>query len=332
MDRPKVLVVTLGGTIAMTPSEGGGVTPRLTGKDLLASVPDLDAVARIEVVSPFQVPSASLTLTDLGQVAMLIDARLSDGGFAGAVVVQGTDTIEETAFVLECLVTVDQPIVVTGAMRNPAMAGAEGPANLLSACVVAATAGAGLGVVVVLNDEVHAARLVRKSHTGLPSAFSSAPGGPLGHVLEGRYRPQVRPLGERAILPGLAARLADAPVPEVALLTLGLGDSGALLAYVGTGRFGGLVVAGMGAGHVPATMAETLGELSVRMPVVLTSRIGIGPTFRETYGFAGSEIDLISRGLISGGAIGPFKARLLLQMLLAAGKDADAVRKTFSEL
>ncbi len=333
MQAPRVLVITTGGTIAMTPSkEGGGVSPTLTGEDLLASVPGLDAVARIEVASPLQVPSASLTLPDVAKVAALIDARLAEGEFAGAVVVQGTDTIEETAFVLECLVATDRPVVVTGAMRNPAMAGAEGPANLLSSCIVAATAGAGTGVVAVLNDEVHTARQVRKSHTGLTSAFSSAPGGPLGHVLEGQYRPLARPLGEAEKLPGLAGPLAEGTAPSVALITLGMGDDGALLASVNPDSFGGLVVAGMGAGHVPSDMAATLGALAAKMPVVLTSRIGMGPSFRETYGFVGSEIDLLGRGLIPGGAVGPLKARLLLQMLMAADKDEDAIRKAFDKL
>ncbi len=193
MPLPHILLISLGGTITMTRSAAGGITPTLTAAELAAAVPGLDAVARIETASPMTMPSASLAIDDVLKVAALADARLADE-VDGVVVIQGTDTIEETAFLLDLVVGSSKPVVVTGAMRGPQAAGADGPANLLAATLVAASPEAlGLGTLVVLNDEIHAARLVQKSHTALPSAFASPSAGPLGLVAEGRPRFHLRP-------------------------------------------------------------------------------------------------------------------------------------------
>lgn len=115
--------------------------------------------------------------------------RLFEEGSDGIVITQGTDTIEETAFVLDLLVDAETPIVVTGAMRNPSLPGADGPANLLASVQVASSfAARGLGTLVVFNDEVHAARFVRKTHTQNPATFRSSPVGPIGWISEGTPR------------------------------------------------------------------------------------------------------------------------------------------------
>jgi L-asparaginase len=317
-DLPTVAVFTLGGTIAMTRDASGGIAPSLSPEALIASVPGLAAVARIEAVPVFQMPGASLTLGDLVVVAGRVEAALAAGA-AGAVIVQGTDTIEETAFVLDCLLGIDRPVVVTGAMRGPEAAGADGPANLLAAVTVAAGGARGTGVAVVLGDTVHAARYVRKGHTGLPDAFTSAPFGPLGHVIEGSFRQVATPP------PALRLTLREgAAIPPVALLTIGLGEDGRLLPALAGMGFAGAVIAAMGAGHVPRGLAGPLEALALQMPVVLSTRVAGGPVFTRTYGFPGSEIDLLGRGLIHGGSLGALKARLLLQMALASGTDTSA--------
>lgn len=319
MSLPRLLFLSLGGTITMVPDAGGGIAPKLGAEELIASVPALAGVAAITAESVFRLPSPSLEPVHLVDVARRISAAFAQN-FDGAVVIQGTDTIEESAFLLDLLVDSDKPVVVTGAMRGAAAPGADGPANLLAAAQVAAsTAARGLGTLVVLNDEIHAARFVQKSHTALTSAFASPLAGPLGLVAEGIARIFAR-VGR---LPTVSPE-AGPPAP-VALLTWAMGDDGRLLGALPGLGYQGAVVAGMGAGHVPAAVAPLLGDLAARMPVVLATRCTTGPVFTATYGYAGAEIDLIARGLVPAGMLSGAKARLLLGLLLrGAGGDVAA--------
>ena len=330
----KVALFTLGGTIASTHAPGPaedspaarGVAPGLHGADLLAAVPGLDAAgADLEVHDILRVPGASLTIPGIITLASAIRERIGAGA-AGAVVTQGTDTIEETAFLLDLLWDGDAPIVVTGAMRNPTLAGADGPANVLSAVLVAASRAArGLGCLVAFGDEIHAARYVRKMHTTSVTAFASPVCGPVGLVAEGR----VVMLSSGLARPGIPApSAAAAAAVRTALVTMVLGDDGELLRGAAE-RFGGLVVAGFGAGHVPAGLADGLAALAARIPVVIASRTGAGLVLARTYSYPGSERDLRGRGLIGAGFLDPLKARVLLHLLLAAGAGREQIAAAF---
>jgi L-asparaginase len=250
-------------------------------------------------------------------------AEAVDAGSPGVVITQGTDTLEETAYLLDLVWRHEAPLVVTGAMRNPTLAGHDGPANLLAAARVAESEAArGLGVLVAFNDEIHAARFVRKTHSTSTATFVSPDTGPIGHLVEGRVRMLTRPARPEPLpAPTAAAR--------VGLYTVTFDDDPALLAGLASG-VDGLVVAGFGVGHVPAVLVETLGDLAARMPVVLASRTGAGSVLRHTYYAPGSEIDLLGRGLIDGGFVHPFKARVLLKVLLGNGAGKAAVAAAFS--
>jgi len=324
MKRPRLLFLSLGGTITMVPSEAGGIAPKLGAAELVASVPELGEVAEIEAHSPYRLPSPSLGPDHLVEVAK----RIEDGfaaGFDGAVVIQGTDTLEESAFLLDLLVADDKPVVVTGAMRGADAPGADGPANLLAAARVAASPEArGLGTLAVLNYDIHAARFVQKSHTALPSAFASPLSGPIGVVAEGRPRIYSR-VPRITGLPSYGG-----PPRPVALLKWAMGDDGRLLGTLPGLGYAGAVIEGMGAGHVPAEAAALLGELALRMPVVLATRSMTGPVFTKTYGYAGSEIDLLGRGLIPAGFLSGLKARLLLGLALRAGGGQSTAAAAFA--
>lgn len=329
-ELPMVAVISLGGTIASTndpQSSGGGVTPRLGASELAAAIPELSAVARLETVSFRQTASGDLTFTDLIELATEIKERF-ENGYAGVVVTQGTDTIEETSFALDLLVESTHPVVVTGAMRNPTLVGPDGPANLLAAVQVAASPYAeGIGCAVVLNDEIHAARFVLKTNTSSPSTFRSMVAGPLGWVAEGK--PQIA--FRHAELPHFTA-LSGRAVPAVALLKVTLGDDERLIGSLESLGYAGLVVEGFGGGHVPSHMAPALGRLAERIPVVLASRTGSGSVLRKTYGFQGSEQDLLARSLIPAGFLDGLKARVLMSLLLADGADSDGVRNGFERV
>jgi L-asparaginase len=221
------------------------------------------------------------------------------------------------AYALDLLVRSPRPVVVTGAMRNPTVAGADGPANLLAAVQTATSAAAvGLGCLVVLNDEIHAARLVVKGHTARPDAFVSPLGGPLGYVAEGLPRVLLRPVSAPVALPG------DVAPRPVGLVTAVLGDDGSALRFAAQ-RSEGVVVEAMGGGHVPPGVADAIGDVAPTRPVVLASRTHAGEILRNTYGFPGSERDLLDRGAVSAGWLNARKARVLLSLLLGAVTPAD---------
>jgi len=318
MNKPLITIMTLGGTIAMTQQSDpdAGVVPTLTGESLVASVPALADIARVQVETIQQLGSSQLQFQHIEGLAAAIQALEAHQDHAGVIVTQGTDTLEETAFALDRLLSVSFPVVVTGAMRNPSLPGADGPANILAASLVATSEAAqGCGVLVVLNDEIHAARFVRKMHTSLPQAFASPLNGPIGWLSENRVHIMVRPAPMPPVNPSTAP--ASAVVP---LVKVGLGENGEVVqAMLKQGGFAGLVVEGTGGGHVSETMANVLEEAVKTMPVVFASRCGSGVTLSQTYGYPGSEIDLLRRGLISAGWLDGVKARVLLSLLLRHG-------------
>lgn len=305
-----VLVMTLGGTIAMAPAAEGGLSIALDAGELLSDL-EGELAAPVEVEKVSAQPSSQLTLEAVIALAGRIAHRITDRRYAGVVVTQGTDTMEESAFALDLLLESPTPVVVTGAMRSPARPGSDAPANLVAAVATAASSAArGLGTLVVMNDEIHAARFVKKLHTASPAAFASAPG-PLGWVSEGRPRIALRP----------TARMR-APMPDVGwsgsvpLVAVGLGDDGAVLEEMLQRPADGLVIAALGAGHVPRRLVSPLAELASKIPVVLASRTGSGEVPRNVYDFPGSERDLLARGLVSGQWLDPWKCRVLLELLL----------------
>lgn len=327
MSGRSVAVVALGGTIAMTGDPSRGVRPELDATALLESVPGLDTLdVTIVATTLLARPSASLDVDDLRVLGEHI-ARVRTE-HTGIVVTQGTDTLEETAFYLDLTLPPGDPVVVTGAMRNPTLAGADGPANLLAAIQVAASEPArDLGTLVVFNDEIHAASRVRKTHTTSTSAFTSPDFGPLGRVVEGVARLHRRPC------PGPPLELSGQHRVNVPVLTSWLGDDGSVLDALTRSptRLDGLVIAALGAGHLSAAFAEQVGTFvaGTGTPVVLASRTGAGPVLRNTYGFPGSERDLLARGLISAGRLDPYKARLLLALLLSDRADQNRLLATF---
>jgi L-asparaginase len=279
--------------------------------------------SKVSGVTFRQLPGASLDFDDLIELAALIAER-TRRDIDGVVVTQGTDTIEETAYLLDLLHAGSAPIIVTGAMRNPTLAGADGPANLLAAVQTAASAEArGLGCLVVLAHEIHAAARVRKTHATSPATFQSPNGGPLGYVVEGAPRLLNRPV-HRLTIP--AAALTG--TPRVGLYVVSLGDDGSLLETAD--GLDGLVVAGFGVGHVPQLLVPRLAALAAALPVVLASRTGAGPVVTGTYGFPGSERDLHGRGLIGAGFLDAYKARMLLYALLAANASRQEIQDAFT--
>ncbi|RJQ85314.1 asparaginase [Amycolatopsis panacis] len=322
MTRPRVAVAALGGTISIAP--GGSLeddaVPRLSTADLLGEL-GADLPMEVTAGTLAGLASASMSYAKLAQTRQWGIEQI-EAGAVGLVVVQGTDTLEETAYFFELTWPFDEPVVVTGAMRNPSLLSPDGPANLLAALTVAADPRSrGRGALVAFNDDVHAARWVRKAHSSHLEAFSSAPAGPLGMVVEQAvhyfHRPAPRP-------PALPAGQVEGLVP---VLESGLGDSGELLSLVLNSGARGVVLAATGVGHVSAGTADVVR--SAEVPIVVATRTGAGPTFRATYGSHGSESSLIRMGATMAGWLCPRKSRALLQLLLAAGVPRAEIEQQF---
>ena len=320
--KPRVLFLTLGGTLS-TVSTASGLVPAAGGEALLALVPGIGDIADIRVENVSLLASASL---DLDILLTLRDRIGAAHDVDGVVITMGTDALEEVAFGLDLLLEQDKPVVITGAMRAPALPDSDFASNIASAVRIAISPEArGLGVLAVLNEEAHAAVHVAKTHTSSLAAFASPGFGPVAVITEGQVRLLARPQ-QRA-----AAIDIKGEFPPVAVLTATLGDDGRLLDQVADLGYQGVVIEAMGGGHVRAEWVARLAVMAAAMPVVYASRTGAGPVLRSTYGYPGSERDLLAAGLIPAGFLPGLKARLLLIFCLMAGDDRAAITRRYSQ-
>lgn len=327
---PTVAIASLGGTIMSAPSESGGLEPTKSPADLVASTPGLASVARVTAADELMAkPSPSLTPADVFEAVEWAKGKLKER-VDGVVLVLGTDTLEEVAFLADLVWAHQTPLVITGAMRAGDAAGPDGPANVLAAVTAAVDPDIkGLGVLVVANDEVHMASRIAKRDTTAPHAFSSVNGGPLGRIVEQQLWLQNRPATER-----------PAPLPRpgrtnhrVLLLEAGLGEDFAWLPAMveADDHITGVVIDGAGAGHVSDAAVDVLAELAKKLPVVVASRTGSGSTLRNTYAYPGSEIDLWAKGLVFAGALNGRQARLLLWTLTGLDVDRESLVAAFAQ-
>lgn len=333
-ELPRVHVIATGGTIASDP-EGG-----LSGEALVAALPGLDTLASVSVEEFARVGSSQITPDHWVRLARRIGALFEeDPELSGVVVTHGTDTMEETAFFLHLTVADPRPVVVTGAMRPPRTAGADGPANLRNAVRVAADpAAAGRGTLVLMNDEIHAAAAVTKTNTTRVDAFVSPEAGPLGVADADRIVFGAAP-GSRAELAGAFAGVVDGSVelPRVAIGYAYAGADGEALRHLAGGPTRGLVLATVGQGNLPAGQREAAAALARDgMVVVLSSRTNGGrvPVGAVRYGAEGGEAGAAAQGasvggLFGAGALNAQKARVLLMLALARGDDPEAVARAF---
>jgi L-asparaginase len=328
IEKPKVAILSLGGTIASAPTgDQTRASPVLSASAISASVQGLSDVAALELKDLARLPSIDVTF-DLARRVVAAAREAESRGCRGVVVTQGTDTLEEMSFTVDLLYDGEMPIVFTGAMRHAGLVGNDGPANLLDAVRTASSnAARGLGCMVVMNEEVHAARAVRKAHTSSPAAFASPVVGPLGWMAEG-----VPHLRERAY-PRVTIEVGDAAIVRPPLVKIAFDDDGWWVPRIRELDGPGLVLEAMGGGHVPSWIAVELASLASQIPIVVTSRTGSGEVLRSTYGgFPGSETMLLEAGLIPAGSLDSLKARIALALLVTAGASRDRIESVLSML
>ncbi len=326
--RPTVAVIFTGGTIAMLPDPvTGAASPALDGAAILARTPGLDAIATVEAIDWGLVPASHLGFAQMLEIGALVRASLARPDIAGAVVVQGTDVMEETAFAYDLLVDSPKPLVIVGAMRSAGDPGYEGPANLRDAVLAAASpALAGQGTVVVMGGAIMAADDVVKTDTDAYDTFRALDLGPLGHVRHGRVTIRRTRLGRR-LLPVIPAAAAE-PVP---LITATVAMDGALVRAATALGARGLVVAATGSGNTaPDVLAAARVAMTAGVPVVLATRCVSGRV-SASYGFPGGGAQWIAAGAIPAGSLIATKARIALALGIGAGLDVRGLRRLFQD-
>ena len=318
-----IIVVFTGGTISMRydPAAKGAV-PALAGRDILDLVPQLREIAELEVDEFGSYPGPHMTAERMWELRNHLARLIARDDVNGVVITHGTDSLEESAYLVARSLATEKPIVFTGAMRTASDLGWDGPANLGAAVRVAASEAArGFGVLVVMSDRVYAGLDVTKAHTHMLEAFESPGLGPLG-VIDGR-----RVIFRRAIpspCDVLNPTALGGPV-DIVYAYAGA-DSRLLDAALPEGR--GLVIAGMGRGNVPPAMVPGIERwIGADKPVVVASRALRGRVGR-TYGYPGGGRRLHELGCILAGSRRPQQARIDLMLALGAGVD---VRKYFEE-
>ncbi|MBI4278688.1 MAG: asparaginase [Armatimonadetes bacterium] len=322
--RPRIVIVATGGTISSRTREAGaGYTPALTGADLVAAVPDIEALAAVEVDDFAHILSQAMTPEMMFALARRVDAHLAPPEVDGVVVTHGTVTMAESAFMAGLLVASDKPVVFTGAMYPASAPDSDGPRNLRGAIRTAVSVEArGLGAVVCMGGEVHAARDVEKLHRASLAAFQSPLAGPLGVADQDRVVLSRRPARRRTFR-------VDRIEPEVDLIAVAAGsDDRFINASIAAGAKG-IVVEGLpGRGAVPPAFFEGLKVARARGIVVALASRGLAGrvtgTGRTGWGTSG---DLAAIGAVMGGDLSAPKLRILLMVLLALTRDPAAVQE-----
>ncbi|MET7336385.1 asparaginase [Nonomuraea sp. NPDC005650] len=313
MSGPRVHVITTGGTIASRPGPDGTVSVAVPGGDLV----DM-AGPQVTVEEAMLVHSFNLTLGQVLLIAGRVCAAARDPEVDGIVVTHGTDTMEETAYLVDLVLGPDRTVVFTGAQRHAAEPDGDGPRNIADALRVAAHAGPGLGAVVVMAGRLHAARHATKVHTTSPEAFDSPGHGPIGHVYGSQVHLAARPVRpdgfDLAELGTLDARVDIVPAY--------VGADGVHVAALRAAGARGLVVEALGAGNpTPGLLREIRTCVAAGIPVLVTSRCRQGPAM-PVYG-SGGGATLAEAGAVFAGSLTAPKARLLLAAALAAHHEPD---------
>jgi L-asparaginase len=303
-----------GGTISMErDAAAGGNVPSHGGEALVALAPGLDRIAPYRIENWAKLPACHLGPERLWALRERVREVGEGGEASGIVVTHGTDTIEETAYLLARTLPASVPVAITGAMRTSSDDGWDGPRNLLDAARVAASpASAGRGAMVVFNGEIFAGETAVKTHATDPAAFSAPHAAPIGRVEEGRVVYHAPP-GERppAVQPeGLRAR--------VALVSLVVGDDGTLL-DLARPEHDGVVVEAFGSGNMPPGAVPAVRRwLEDGKPVVLATRCAFGEV-TPIYAFEGGGARTVAMGAIPAGPRTPSQARMELVLALSAG-------------
>lgn len=328
-ELPKVVILATGGTIAgVQPKEGepGYKSGSLSIDSLIKGAPGVDKVARLEGEQIASIGSQDMNDAVWFKLARRANELLATPDVAGIVVTHGTDTLEETGYFLDLVLKSDKPVVLVGSMRPATSTSPDGPLNLYNAVAVAADPGAkGLGVLVVANDDLHAARYIQKTNTTDVQTFVSPNRGQVGEAYYGKMRyfstsNERRTTRSEFSLDGLDS------LPRVDILYPHENVDGALVKAAVAAGAKGIVLAGVGDGNATKEMISALSDAAKSgVVVVRSSRVGSGIVRRNI------ELNDDEMGFVAAMDLNPQKARVLLRMALTKTKDVQRIQKYFEE-
>jgi L-asparaginase len=327
--KPRVEIIATGGTIAgaqASSGEYGYKAGSFRVEDLINAVPQMKKLADITGEQVVNIGSQDMNDAVWLKLAKRLNERLASNDVDGIVVTHGTDTMEETAYFVSLVTPKGKAIVFTGSMRPATAIGADGPANLYNAVAVAADAGSrGRGVLVELNDSIHLARNVTKTHTTNVETFRSLNRGPVGLVHTGTvtYFRKVEAAAATSPAPFDVSNLDS--LPRVDILYAHPNMSTDLIDAAIKGGAKGLVIAGVGDGNMTQQALDRLATAAKEGVVVVRStRLSEGPVLRN------NEVNDDRLGFVASGELTPGKARVLLQLALTTTRDPVRIQTVFA--
>lgn len=324
-DLPVVKLIATGGTIAMKidPVKNAPV-PAISGEDLVATVPEIAKVAKIEVLNLANVPSDYMDPVLWVALQKAVVEALARPEVAGVIVSHGTDTLEETAYFLDLTVSSDKPIVLIGAQRNASEKDFDGPRNLLNAARICVSLDArGKGAMIALNNQINAAREVTKTHTSDVETFKSGDFGFLGNVDNDRVVFYRAPLRRQHVL------LTQDKLPYVEIVAMYGGADGTMIRAAVAAGAKAIVVQGLGWGNMNIPMYEAVQEaIAKKVVVIVSTRVQNGRVL-PVYGFKGGGKTLKDAGAVMADNLSPQKARILAMLVLQKTSDTTELQKFF---
>jgi len=322
--KKKVAVIFNGGTITMkVDSRISAAVPTLTGEEIMAMVTGIEEYAEIESLTFSNLPGPHMTPEIMMELSKYIQGLLDREDITGVVVTHGTDTLEETAFLLDLTINNPKPVVVTGSMRNGSELGYDGPANLAaSICTVISEKSKNRGVLVCLNDELNCASEVTKSNSMSLDTFKSPNFGPIGIVDSNVvifYR-------DSLIKQHINSNSIES---KVDLIKCAAGMDSSYIDFALSRGVKGLVIEALGRGNIPPLMVDGVQRaIEKGVPVVLVTRCYQGRVL-DSYGYPGGGKTLRKLGVIYGDNMPGQKARIKLMLTLSKTKDLGEIKKIF---
>ena len=320
----KIAIIFNGGTISMKIDEKiKAAVPSLSAEEIMSMIPGVEEYAEIEAYTFSSMPSPHMTLETMLKLSKFTTELVERDDIDGVVITHGTDTLEETAYLLDLTVKTKKPVVVTGAMRSGSELGYDGPFNLAtSICTAISDEAVGRGVLVCFNGELNSASEVTKANSMALNAFRTPNFGPIGIVDN-----------DNVIFYRDANHLEKYDVSkiekQVALIKCVVDMDSSYIDYLIEKGYGGIVIEALGRGNVPPKMVEGIKKaIELEIPVVVVSRCFEGRVF-ESYGYEGGGKQLKNLGVIFGDTLPGQKARIKLILAINSGMNINEVAKVF---